>query len=98
LLDNRCGNSNAAPRIAVLDIYLAVLGRERIGIVLGDREFVGHAWFKWLKDNGLNFVMRLPRHHQHPHRQDPTRLIHDREDRLAARRYADAQKYGGCGG
>ena len=34
-----------------------------IGLVLGDREFVGHQWFKWLKDNGLNFVMRLPRHH-----------------------------------
>ena len=63
LLDNRSGNPNAAQRIAVLNGCLAVLGRERIGVVLGDREFVGHAWFKWLKDNGLNFVMRLPRHH-----------------------------------
>lgn len=32
-------------------------------MVLGDREFVGHAWFKYLKDNGINFIMRLPRHH-----------------------------------
>jgi hypothetical protein len=63
LLDNRSGNSNAAQRIAVLEVCVAVLGRERIGLVLGDREFVGHTWLKWLKDNGLNFVMRLPKHH-----------------------------------
>lgn len=63
LLDNRSGNSNAAQRIAVLRLCVAVLGRERIGVVLGDRAFVGHVWLKWLKDNGLNFVMRLPRHH-----------------------------------
>ncbi|MGI4871555.1 MAG: transposase [Janthinobacterium lividum] len=31
--------------------------------MLGDREFVGQQWVKWLKDTGLNFVMRLPRHH-----------------------------------
>ena len=63
LLDNRSGNSNAAQRIAVLEVCVAALGRERIGLVLGDREFVGHTWLKWLKDNGLNFVMRLPKHH-----------------------------------
>ena len=62
LLDNRSGNSNAAQRIAVLEVCLAVLGRERIGLVPGDREFVGHARLKWLKDKGLNFIMRLPRH------------------------------------
>lgn len=63
LLDNRSGNSNAGQRIAVLQKCVAVLGRERIGLVLGDREFVGHEWFKWLQDNGLNFIMRLPKHH-----------------------------------
>ena len=63
LLDNRSGNSNAAQRIAVLEVCVAVLGRARIGLVLGDREFVGHLWLKWLKDHGLNFVMRLAKHH-----------------------------------
>ncbi|RZK37293.1 MAG: IS4 family transposase [Hymenobacter sp.] len=63
LLDNRSGNSNASDRIALLQVCVKLLGRERIGLVLGDREFVGHKWFKWLKDNELNFVMRLPRHH-----------------------------------
>ena len=63
LLDNRSGNSNAAQRIAVLEKCVTLLGRERIGLVLGDREFVGHNWLKWLQDHGLNFVMRLPKHH-----------------------------------
>ncbi|HET9501903.1 MAG TPA: hypothetical protein VFO93_00070 [Hymenobacter sp.] len=63
LLDNRSGNSSAADRIALLRVCLRLLGRQRIGLVVGDREFVGHTWLKWLKDNGLNFVMRLPRHH-----------------------------------
>jgi len=63
VLDNRSGNASATQRIAVLEVCVAVLGRERIGLVLGDREFGGHTWLKWLKDNGLNFVMRLPKHH-----------------------------------
>lgn len=63
LLDNRSGNSSAADRIALLQVCLQLLGRSRIGLVVGDREFVGHTWLKWLKDNGLHFVMRLPRHH-----------------------------------
>ena len=63
LLDNRSGNSNAADRIALLDFCLQVLGRERIGLVLGDREFVGHKWFSYLSSRRLNFVMRVPKHH-----------------------------------
>ncbi|MFD2784224.1 IS4 family transposase [Hymenobacter rubripertinctus] len=63
LLDNRSGNSSAADRIALLQVCVQVLGKHRIGLVLGDREFVGHQWLKWLKANGLNFVMRLPKHH-----------------------------------
>lgn len=44
LLDNRSGNFTAAQRIAVLEACLAVVGRDQIELVLGDREFVGHTW------------------------------------------------------
>jgi Transposase DDE domain len=77
LLDNRSGNSNAANRIALLRVCVQVLGKDRIGLVLGDREFVGHAWFKWLQDNGLNFVMRLPRHHLLTHPSGRRQAITD---------------------
>jgi hypothetical protein len=46
LLDNRSGNSNAADRIAVRDTCVTLLGRARIEFVVGDREFIGHAWLK----------------------------------------------------
>ncbi|RZK98651.1 MAG: hypothetical protein EOO62_26120 [Hymenobacter sp.] len=46
LLDNRSGNSNAADRIALLQVCVKLLGKNRIGLVLGDREFVGQQWFK----------------------------------------------------
>jgi hypothetical protein len=64
LLDNRSGNSNAADRIALLKACVQVLGKDRIGLVVGDREFVGHIWLNWLRENKLPFVMRLPKHHQ----------------------------------
>jgi hypothetical protein len=63
LLDNKSGNSSGKDRIDLLQLCVALLGKERIGLVIGDREFVGHTWMKYLKDNGLFFVMRLPKHH-----------------------------------
>lgn len=63
LLDNKSGNSAAADRIRVLEFCLRAVGRHRVGLVVGDREFVGQKWFKYLKENGLHFVMRLPKHH-----------------------------------
>ena len=77
LLDNKSGNSNAADRIRLLDFCLQVLGRHRVGLVVGDREFVGHTWFKHLKENGLSFVMRVPKHHQLTDRQGRRQDIRD---------------------
>ena len=77
LLDNKSGNSNAADRIRLLDCCLRVLGPHRVGLVVGDREFVGHRWLKYLKDNGIAFVMRLPKHHQLTDRQGRRHAITD---------------------
>lgn len=63
LLDNKSGNSSSQDRIDLIKLCLKILGKERIGLVIGDREFVGHKWIKFLKDNDLLFVMRLPKHH-----------------------------------
>ena len=67
LLDNRSGNSNAADRIALLADCVALLGRERIELVVGDREFIGHTWLKWLQDYQLPLVVRVPKHHRLTH-------------------------------
>jgi len=63
LLDNKSGNSSSDNRINLLDLCLKVIGKERIGYIVGDREFIGHKWVKYLKYNDIKFVMRLPKHH-----------------------------------
>lgn len=63
LLDNKSGNSNSQDRIDLLTKCFAIVDIKRIGLVVGDREFVGHKWIKYLKDNKLPFVMRFPKHH-----------------------------------
>ena len=63
LLDNKSGNSNSKDRIDLLERCFAVVDEKRIGIIIGDREFVGHKWIKYLNDNDLPFVMRFPKHH-----------------------------------
>ena len=62
-LDNKSGNSHSQDRIDLLTKCFAVVDKDRIGLVVGDREFVGHQWIKYLKDKELNFVMRFPKHH-----------------------------------
>lgn len=64
LLDNKSGNSNASQRIDLLENLIAVLGKKRIAVIVGDREFIGIEWVKYLKMNNIPFCMRLPKHHQ----------------------------------
>lgn len=63
LLDNKSGNSSAQDRIDLIAKCLTLLGKERIGLLIADREFVGHKWLKYLKDHGIAFCIRLPKHH-----------------------------------
>lgn len=63
LLDNRSGNSATDDRIHLIGQCIALLGKERVGMVVADREFIGHRWLKYLKDNGILFCIRLPKSH-----------------------------------
>jgi hypothetical protein len=40
------GNSDTALRMALLERFVSEFGAERIGALLGDREFVGGDWFR----------------------------------------------------
>ncbi len=77
LLDNRSGNSNTDDRTALLDFCLHVLGPDRVGLVVGDRKFVGRQWFKYLKDKGLFFVMHLLKHHLLTDRRGRSHVVAD---------------------
>ena len=53
------GNSNTAERKALLEIFIQLFGAPKIACLLGDREFVGKAWFAFLKHRRIKFQMRL---------------------------------------
>ena len=53
------GNSDTALRMALVERFVREFGVERIGALLGDREFVGGKWFRWLRAKGIPFVMRV---------------------------------------
>jgi hypothetical protein len=58
LLDNNSGNSNTAGRIKLLKKCIGLLGN-RISLFLADREFIGHRWLKFLKDQSIYFYVRV---------------------------------------
>ena len=63
MLDNKSGNSNCQDRCILLDKLIKVIGKERIGLIVGDREFIGIGWVKYLKINTIPFCMRVPKNH-----------------------------------
>lgn len=63
MLDNKSGNSSTQDRKDIVKLCVNLIGKERIGYIVGDREFIGHNWVKSLKDSNINFIMRLPKHH-----------------------------------
>jgi hypothetical protein len=55
------GSSNTSERIELLEKAIKLLGKQRIIALLGDREFIGLHWFKYLIDLDLEFHIRLPK-------------------------------------
>ena len=56
---DRAGNSGAPERIALVQRFIATFGKARIGLVLGDREFIGTEWLSYLTQNDIPFVIRM---------------------------------------
>jgi len=55
----KAGNSNTSERIALIERFVSVFGREPIAALLADREFVGQAWFTYLQRQGIPFRIRI---------------------------------------
>ena len=72
------GNSNTRERLALVDKLLEILPAEKIEALAADREFIGKAWFKGLKQRKLAFVMRL---------KNNTRIGSKGKDKPASKRY-----------
>lgn len=59
LLDNKSGNSSTQDRSNLLEKCIALLGTERIECVIGDREFIGEKFYKYLIINKLAFYISV---------------------------------------
>lgn len=58
LLDKK-GNSDTPERIALLEKFIHQFGKDCIAGILGDREFIGGDWFKWLLKEKISFYIRI---------------------------------------
>ena len=56
---NKAGNSNTQERIELISRFINLFGRERIDVLLADREFVGGDWFCWLREQKIPFNIRI---------------------------------------
>jgi hypothetical protein len=58
---SKSGASNTSERATVMEIFLDLFGAQNVAWLLGDREFVGREWFRFLKRRRIKFQMRLRR-------------------------------------
>ena len=56
---DRAGNSGAKERVALIERYIARFGQESIGLLLGDREFIGTEWLNYLIGKDIPYVIRM---------------------------------------
>jgi hypothetical protein len=56
---NKQGNSNQDERISLLKHFIHQFGQANILGILGDREFIGEQWWKWLTDSSIPYLMRM---------------------------------------
>ena len=56
---SKAGNSDTSERTTVVEIFIDLFGARNIACLLGDREFVGREWFRFLKFHRITFQMRL---------------------------------------
>jgi hypothetical protein len=53
------GNSNTAERIELLERFLRLFGLPKIAYLVADREFVGKAWFAYLRSRQIRLRIRI---------------------------------------
>lgn len=62
----RAGNSNTTQRIALINKYINAFGIDNIAGLLGDRDFIGKDWFKYLLKHKIAMYIRIKDNAQIP--------------------------------
>ena len=58
LLDHK-GNSDSQIRIKLMQKFISNFGKNHIGCLLGDREFIGSHWLSWLDNQQISYAIRV---------------------------------------
>ncbi|HMP30685.1 MAG TPA: IS4 family transposase [Saprospiraceae bacterium] len=56
---NKKGNSNQGERWDLINKIIEKIGPRKIKYIIGDREFGGEYWYKYLNSKGITFVIRI---------------------------------------
>lgn len=67
LLLNKKGNSCTQERKQLIEDILKIIPKEKIEIILADREFIGEEWFSYLNTSNLSFAIRVKRNERIKH-------------------------------
>lgn len=59
LIGKKCGNSNQVDRMELIEKFIKTFGKKNIGLILGDREFIGYKWLRYLRIRKIPFCVRL---------------------------------------
>lgn len=95
------GTSNFAERKALMDRALGMYDLRGM-VLLADREYIGEKWFKYLKDNGLDFVIRLKKGAYKNYVDDQRegggkQFVHQKWRYIGMEREAAKVRYRNCG-
>ena len=77
LVLNKKGNSSQRERIALLKRFVSQFGSGCVQGILGDREFIGEAWWGWLNQQDIPFIMRMKanQHYQFNQQSQPVNSL-----------------------
>lgn len=56
---NKRGNSSTEERIELVEKAIKILGKSRIKSLVGDREFLGRQWLRYLNKSGIEYHIRI---------------------------------------
>ena len=59
MTEQKQGNSAVIDRINLISQFIKTFGKDRIEVVLGDREFIGQEWVDWLKNERIPYNLRI---------------------------------------
>jgi hypothetical protein len=72
------GNSNSEERIALVERFVHLFGKQCIECLVADREFVGEKWIGYLNENGIRYHIRIRNNFKVflPHKNKQVRASH----------------------